>query len=50
MADLIQESQFLFFILSSAYVNQRNHEEPLLMDQESMQKKQAIYGRDKAHS
>ena len=50
MADRIQESQFLFFILGSAYVNQRKHEGALSMDQESMQKKRAIYGHDKGHS
>ena len=50
MTHHIQESQFLFFILALVYVNQGKHEEPLWMDQESLQKKRAIYGRDKAHS
>ena len=50
ITDHIQEWQFLFFVLGLVYVNQGKHEEPLSMDQESLQKKRAIYGRDKAHS
>ena len=50
MTDYIQESQLPFFILGLVYVNQGEHEEPLSMGQESLQKKRAIYGRDKAYS
>ena len=50
MADHIQESRLLFFILGLVYVNQGEDEELLSMDQESLQKKRAIYGRDKAYS
>ena len=50
MTDHSQVLRFLFFILCLGYVNQGKHEEPLSMDRESLQKKRAIYGRDKAHS
>ena len=50
MTNHIQQSQFLFFTLGWVYVNQGEHEEPLSMGQESLQKKQAIYARDKAYS
>ena len=50
MTDNIQESQILFFILGLVYVNQGEHEEPLTVGQESLQKKRAIYGRGKAYS
>ena len=44
MADHIQESQFLFFILVLVYVNQCKHEEPLSMDQERFKRSELFMG------